>query len=109
MLQSAEAVESHHREVERSAAELSCIVRSPPDVQSMIVRSPPDDHYVQNMICLGDAILSRIIYFRLLLLLARLSVGLPDEEANKLEAALTPLVHNGQEQVDFDCDDDHHL
>ena len=61
------------------------------------------------MVCLGDVILSRIIYFRLLLLLARLSVGLPDEEANKLEAALTPLVHNGQEQVDFDCDDDHHL
>ena len=29
VLQSAEAVESHHREVERSAAELSCIVRSP--------------------------------------------------------------------------------
>ena len=69
---------------------------------SCIVRSPPDDHYVQSMICLGDVILSRIIYFRLLLLLARLSVGLPDEEANKLEAALTPLVHNGQEQVDHD-------
>jgi len=61
VLQSAEAVESHHREVERSAAELSCIVR-------------------------------------LLLLLARLSVGLVDEEAGKLEAALTPLVHSGQEQ-----------
>ena len=27
VLQSAEAVENHHREVERSAAELSCIVR----------------------------------------------------------------------------------
>ena len=43
---------------------------------------------------------------RLLLLLARLSVGMAEEDANKLEAALTPLVHNGQEQVDDGGDDD---
>ena len=47
-----------------------------------------------------------ILYDRLLLLLARLSVGLVDEEAGKLEAALTPLVHSGQEQVGRDEDDD---
>ena len=29
-----------------------------------------------------------------------------EEDAIKLEAALTPLVHNGQEQVDDDDDDD---
>ena len=29
-----------------------------------------------------------------------------EEDANKLEAALTPLVHNGQEQVDDGGDDD---
>ena len=61
VLQSAEAVETHHREVERGATELSCIVR-------------------------------------LLLLLARLSVGMAEEDAAKLEAALTPLIHTGQEQ-----------
>ena len=41
---------------------------------------------------------------RLLLLLARLAVGMAEEDAIKLEAALTPLVHNGQEQVDDDVD-----
>jgi Bardet-Biedl syndrome 9 protein len=61
VLQSAEAVEAHYSQLERSAADLSCTVR-------------------------------------LLLLLARLSVGIPDEEYGKLEAALTPLVHTGQEQ-----------
>ena len=29
-----------------------------------------------------------------------------EEDANKLEAALTPLVHNGQEQVDDGGEDD---
>ena len=43
---------------------------------------------------------------RLLLLLARLSVGMGEEDASKLEAALTPLVHNGQEQVDDGGDED---
>ena len=43
---------------------------------------------------------------RLLLLLARLAVGMAEEDAIKLEAALTPLVHNGQEQVDVDDDDE---
>ena len=36
---------------------------------------------------------------RLLLLLARLSVGMTDDDATKLEAALTPLIHTAQEQV----------
>ena len=36
---------------------------------------------------------------RLLLLLARLSVGMTDDDARKLEAALTPLIHTAQEQV----------
>ena len=43
---------------------------------------------------------------RLLLLLARLSVGMDEEDASKLEAALTPLVHNGQEQVGCGGDED---
>jgi hypothetical protein len=37
--------------------------------------------------------------WRLLLLLARLSLNLTPEEIVKLEAALTPTIHTGQEQV----------
>ena len=36
---------------------------------------------------------------RLLLLLARLTAGMDSEEADRLEAALSPVVHSAQEQV----------
>jgi hypothetical protein len=38
-------------------------------------------------------------FVRLLLLLARLSLPISQEEQIKLEAALTPTIHTGQEQV----------
>jgi hypothetical protein len=40
-----------------------------------------------------------INFCRLLLLLARLSLTLTEDEIIKLEAALTPTIHSQQEQV----------
>ncbi|XP_023334278.1 protein PTHB1 isoform X2 [Eurytemora carolleeae] len=61
VLLSCDQVESMHRDLDKSSANLSCIIR-------------------------------------LLLMLAKLSLGLDDAELEKLEAALPPVIQTGQDQ-----------
>ena len=57
--------------------------------------------YINLIMFMFGSLMNNLDEFRLLLLLAKLNSNIKKEDFDRLESALSPVVHVGQDQVDI--------